>query len=143
MASPQTENGYTRIANELYEQIMYAGFSKRELLIILAVMRLTYGFNKSVAEISFFELGLMTGIRKDDASKATTDLEEKGVIQVRKLRTSAQGYDVKEIGINKDYEQWIQVRKLRPCHVRKLRTRQKNTGTNHSIFLIIIKLILL
>ena len=41
MASPQTENGYTRIANELFDAILAFPFSKRELLIVLG--RAPYG----------------------------------------------------------------------------------------------------
>lgn len=40
------DNGYTRIANELLDAIMLAGLTKHQLLIVMAVWRKTYGFNK-------------------------------------------------------------------------------------------------
>lgn len=46
MANPQIENGYTRIANELLEALLLANLSKRQLLVALAVIRQTYGFNR-------------------------------------------------------------------------------------------------
>jgi Bacteriophage replication protein O len=36
--TPQLENGYIRIANELYEAILRFPFTKRELLIVLAIV---------------------------------------------------------------------------------------------------------
>ncbi len=40
------DDGYTRIANELLEAVMLAGLTQHQLLVFLAVMRKTYGFNK-------------------------------------------------------------------------------------------------
>ena len=48
MASPQCENGHVRIADELYEAILKADFSKRELLVVLTVIRKTYGYRKTM-----------------------------------------------------------------------------------------------
>ncbi|BDY94197.1 hypothetical protein MUTS15_28540 [Escherichia coli] len=41
------DDGYTRIANELLEAVMLAGLTQHQLLVFLAVMRKTYGFNKN------------------------------------------------------------------------------------------------
>lgn len=42
------DDGYTRIANELLEAVMLAGLSQHQLLVFMAVMRKTYGFNKKL-----------------------------------------------------------------------------------------------
>ena len=42
------DDGYTRIANELLEAVMLAGLTQHQLLVFLAVMRKTYGFNKKL-----------------------------------------------------------------------------------------------
>lgn len=40
------EEGYTRIANDLFESIMSANFTARQIKLLMAVIRKTYGFNK-------------------------------------------------------------------------------------------------
>lgn len=42
------EDGFARIANELLEAVMLAGLSQHQLLVFMAVMRKTYGFNKKI-----------------------------------------------------------------------------------------------
>lgn len=43
MASPQLENGYTRVANELLEAVYKHGFTGNQLRIVLWIFRFTYG----------------------------------------------------------------------------------------------------
>ena len=47
MASPQLENGYARVANEIMEALAVTPLSGIEIRIILVVMRETYGRPKS------------------------------------------------------------------------------------------------
>lgn len=42
------DDGYTRIANELLEAVMAADLTARQLKVVLAVIRKTYGFGKSL-----------------------------------------------------------------------------------------------
>jgi phage replication O-like protein O len=44
--TPQLENGYTRVANELMEAIMRFPLNKRELKIILYIIRNSYGYHR-------------------------------------------------------------------------------------------------
>ena len=44
MADGQTEKGFTKIANELFDKILQTDFNKRELKILLSIIRYTYGF---------------------------------------------------------------------------------------------------
>ena len=52
MASPQKENGYTTIANELLEAIYGRKFSASQIKILLIILRFTYGFNRKFARLS-------------------------------------------------------------------------------------------
>jgi phage replication O-like protein O len=52
MTKPQLENGYTRIANEILEAVIYAGLNGTEMAVLLYIIRKTYGFNKKEDEIS-------------------------------------------------------------------------------------------
>lgn len=49
--APQVEDGYTRIANELFDAILGAQFTAREMSVLMAIIRKTYGFNKKVDDI--------------------------------------------------------------------------------------------
>ncbi len=46
MANPQTDNGFTSIANELYEAILKAPLTARQLKVVLLIIRYTYGFKR-------------------------------------------------------------------------------------------------
>lgn len=67
------DDGFTRIANELLEAVMRAGLSQHQLLVFMAVMRKTYGFNKKSDWVSNEQLSELTGIlpHKCSAAKAS------------------------------------------------------------------------
>ena len=46
MSSPQLENGYTKIANEILESIIKARITASEKDILIFVIRKTYGYGK-------------------------------------------------------------------------------------------------
>ena len=57
--SPQLEQGYMRIANEVWEQVMMRDFTKRQRAILDLILRLSWGCQKKTARIphqSDFEL---------------------------------------------------------------------------------------
>lgn len=68
--NPQLEDGFTRIANELFDAVLAAPFTGREQKVILAVIRLTYGYNKREDAISFGQVALATGIDRRGVIRA-------------------------------------------------------------------------
>ncbi|WP_312827337.1 replication protein, partial [Escherichia coli] len=68
------DDGYTRIANELLEAVMLAGLTQHQLLVFLAVMRKTYGFNKKLDWVSNEQLSELTGILPHKCSAAKSVL---------------------------------------------------------------------
>ena len=100
MSSPQVENGYTRIANELYEKILVFPFTKRQLLIVLAVIRKTYGFGKKEDDMTLTQLADMTGIDLANVSRTVKELHCMNVLLKQQGRY---GY---VLGISKDYRKW-------------------------------------
>ena len=96
MANPQTEDGYTRIANELFEALLRADLSKRHLLVVLAIMRQTYGFNRTMDRISGSQMAELTGVRRNHCNVAVMQLIELKIVK----------RDGRQIGIQKDYDQW-------------------------------------
>lgn len=99
-ASPQVEDGHTRIANELLEAMCRVGFSARQWAVVMAVVRKTYGYGKKADDISLGQLSAMTGIAKPHVSRAVNDLVAAGV-----LRRSA-GTFGNSLSLNKRYKQW-------------------------------------
>ncbi|MEO5343563.1 MAG: replication protein [Gammaproteobacteria bacterium SHHR-1] len=96
MASPQLEDGYTRIANELLEALLLADLSKRELLVLLAVIRKTYGFNRSMDRISSAQLAAATGLTATHCRATVRDLKARGLL-------ASEG-DM--LGLQKDHDRW-------------------------------------
>ncbi|MCD6221996.1 replication protein [bacterium] len=111
MASPQKENGYIPIANELAEAFTRYRLSGQEWQVLWVILRKTYGWHKKEAEISLKEISEMTGIDRGKVCKIIHSLIEKNVIQrvlskrstgvVQKVNTSPVSYS-----LQKDYEKW-------------------------------------
>lgn len=95
------DDGYTRIANELLEAVMLAGLSQHQLLVFMAVMRKTYGFNKKSDWVSNDQLSALTGILPHKCSAAKSSLVKRGVFtQIGR-----------SVGINKTVSEWLKLPK--------------------------------
>nr|WP_299241441.1 replication protein [uncultured Halomonas sp.] len=97
--SPQLEDGYTRIANELLEQVMSAPFTLREMRVVIAVVRLTYGWNRKQARITAGLLAKLTGMPATKASQTLAALIDKNVI-------TRYGGSRSPISLNKHTDEW-------------------------------------
>ena len=102
MAAPQIENGYTRIANELLEAVCRLNISGSEMRILLYIIRRTYGFNRTYAEISLSDIVCALGVSRDKISKSLRKLREANIIEHHPNR----GVKPQTISIVKDYEKW-------------------------------------
>lgn len=109
MANPQCENGYIRIATELYEALAKKnvyGRGSANGQVICAVIRKTYGYNKKEDAISISQLITMTGLCRRTVIYALQDLEAKNVLFI--IRKMIQhGNEVNIIKLNKDYDSWV------------------------------------
>ncbi|EIX9644650.1 TPA: replication protein [Klebsiella pneumoniae] len=90
------DDGFTRIANELLEAVMHAGLSQHQLLVFMAVMRKTYGFNKKADWVSNEQISMLTGILPHKCSAAKSALVKRGIL----TQTG------RVIGINKAVSEW-------------------------------------
>jgi len=97
MADPQIEDGYTKIANELLEQISRVNLSSYELRVLMAIIRKTYGFNKKEDYISLSQLAEITGIRDNNICRTLKKLKAKNMVV-------SNGHVQ---GIQKDYDKWV------------------------------------
>jgi len=94
MANPQPDE-FTRIANELFEAIILANFKKRQLNIILLLIRLSYGCGRKYAILRQVDFQII-GIDKSDINKELQLLARAGVLTITGER----------IALNKDYDRW-------------------------------------
>lgn len=97
---PQTEDGFVRIANELFDAILMAPLSKREQTVVLAVIRKTYGFGKKADDITVTQLADITNLQRSHVSEALRDLEAKGVI------TTEPGTYGRVVSLVKNFKKW-------------------------------------
>lgn len=126
MASPQKENGYTSIANELLEQIYRRRFSASQLKILLLVIRFTYGFNRKTAALSNTFIASGTGMHEITVSKEVGTLLRDNVLKLHKKPTF---HSSRVIGINKDYDSWQNHLELaEELRVSKIFDRVSETG---------------
>lgn len=102
MADPQVRNGYTRIANELLEAICRLNISGNEMRILLYIIRRTYGFNRTYAEMPLSEISAAVGMRKNHISEAIKKLSAKKIIELH----PSKGPKPQTISIVKNYEEW-------------------------------------
>ncbi|PPS58841.1 replication protein [Pantoea eucrina] len=92
----EIEDGFTRIANELLEAVLLAGLTQHQLLVFMAVMRKTYGFNKKVDWISNEQLSKLTGMLPHKCSAAKSALVKRKILSQNGRLT----------GINKAIGDW-------------------------------------
>lgn len=90
------DDGYTKVANELLEAIASADLTSRQLKVMLAYIRKTYGFNKKSDRIADEQIASITGISRQNVNKAKKELLEMNCL----FRTGSQ------IGINKEVSAW-------------------------------------
>lgn len=100
MSTPDLGNGYLRLANELCQAFAKAKLTGREFRVVLAIMRMTYGYGKKEAIVSRTLLSEITGIHRRHVSDIIKSLIQKDIITVdRSSRTH-------RLGVNKHYDQW-------------------------------------
>jgi len=97
MASPQTENGYTKIANELFDQLVKTALLGAEQRIVYFIIRKTYGFNKKKDRIPLSQFEKGTGLSRPTVNTSLKNLVRKNVL----VKTALLEYSVQ-----KDWEKW-------------------------------------
>lgn len=92
----ELDDGYTRIANELLESIASADLTARQLKLMLAYIRKTYGFNKKSDRIADEQIAQITGLSRQNVNKAKKEL----------LSMNCLFLDGSKIGVNKEVSAW-------------------------------------
>jgi phage replication O-like protein O len=103
LANPQLDNGFTRIANEILENIYSRKFTANQLIVILVVWRYTYGFQRKEHVFSLSFLAEVTGIDRKAVKRALDSLIEANVIIVVR---EADFNNARCLAFNKNYDEW-------------------------------------
>lgn len=103
IASPQLENGHTKIANELLDAITFFNFSARQYRVLFTLIRKIYGFNKKKDDISGSQIGKHCGMQRPHVSEVLSQLAAMNVI------FKEPGTFGTMIEINKNYLQWSEI----------------------------------
>ncbi len=104
MADVQPEKGTTRIANALYEALIRVRMPGRHKDAVHAILRLTYGWQKTQDYIGSTQLGELLGAHSADVRRILRDLERWGVI-TKSGGGKGRG-DPPLIGVVKDFDKW-------------------------------------
>lgn len=106
MASPQLENGFTKISNELLEVLARTNLTGTQFAMVFCVIRKTYGFNKKSDKISVSQFMDMLSVSRRTVIYTLQELEAKSIIKVIRRQFSEKS-EVNEISLNKDYNRWV------------------------------------
>jgi phage replication O-like protein O len=103
MASPQIEDGYTRIAHKILDEICQYNLNGAQLRIIMKVWRMTYGYGKKDHEFAVSFIQTTTKLAKSTVKKEVAVLIKAKVLVVTKEETNTEG---RMIRFNKNYDEW-------------------------------------
>lgn len=98
MASPQKENGFAPIANEILEAFARVpSIGSEAFQVLMLVLRRTYGFHQKEAEMSISFIAKGTGLSRRSVVRASERLVSKRILVHEKSRLS----------LNKNYDEWV------------------------------------
>ena len=102
MASPQKENGFTAIANEILERLVNTPLLGAEFQVIWCIIRKTYGYQKKQDVISLSQFQRATGVSRPTIVKTIKNLVTRKMIVKVYLPD-----DKIAFSFNKDYDKWV------------------------------------
>jgi len=103
MASPQIENGYTKIANEILDALCGIRIGGEARQVIDTIIRKTYGFSKKEDYISLSQFCAITRMRRPDVCRAINKAVLMNIVKVISKKATGQ---TNKYSINKDFETW-------------------------------------
>lgn len=107
MKSPQKENGYTAIANEIMDYLCKYPIPASQRQCLDFILRKTYGFNKKEDAISFSQFEGATNIDRRHVNRALNELLNKRIIKSLKGVAKNGNRDTTKYCFNKSYTEWV------------------------------------
>lgn len=97
---PQLEDGYLRIANELFDALLRFRFTLKQQSVAFAIVRKTYGYGKKTDDVSASQIGELCGMARNHVTETLHQLAAMNVISLER------GEYGMLVGINKHHRQW-------------------------------------
>ena len=118
-----TDDGYTRLANELYEELIGSNLTKNQAKVAHAYCRKTYGFNKKMDRIADTQIAQLTRLPRQKVNTAKKELIS--------MRVLVEEGDL--IGPNKNLHEWIlpEAKKGPSCHHRSDKKCPHDSDSHH------------
>jgi len=114
MASPQIEEGYLKIANEIAEALMRISLSAYETRVLWLIFRKTYGYNKPQDKISLTQFEKFLKMDRRHIQRTLRRLEARNMIIIFRavlgVPKQERSYMI-TYQFQKDYTKWIGVPK--------------------------------
>lgn len=101
MASPQIEDKFFRISNELFDALIRYRISGEARQVLDAIIRQTYGYNRTWKDISLSKFRAMTGLKKPNIVRGYKMLITLQIIVINIDNDKSISYR-----IQKDYTKW-------------------------------------
>jgi len=128
MKSPQTEDGYTRIANELQDAFCKVDLSGSAWRCLSVIIRKTYGFQKKKDSISLTQFEELTGMTRMGVAKGLNELEKNKMIY-----RCRDGY-ITSYSLNKNYEEWGSIQNDTSIQLYTKTSIQNDTKTSIQLY---------
>lgn len=103
MASPQIENGYTAIANEILDHLYKQSLNGTELKVVMCILRYTFGFRRKSHKLSASFIARWGNCDSRAVKRALKKLQQDRIVIC--INSEQRGVTA-ELMFNKNYEQW-------------------------------------
>jgi len=100
--NPQTEDGFIRVSNELWDAWMCSRFNAREERMIKVIIRFSYGMNRTFAYLSKSDLACFMNDHLPNVDKVMKSLQARGVVKV----DATAPREPLRLSLNKRYREW-------------------------------------
>ncbi|KHF33433.1 Bacteriophage replication protein O [Paenibacillus sp. P1XP2] len=103
MANPQLEDGFTRVAHRILEEIATRKLNATQFRIIMIIWRYTYGFQRKDHDFALKFLQQTTQLPESTIKRETSALIRAKVLVVTQKETSN---TPRKLAFNKNYDEW-------------------------------------
>jgi phage replication O-like protein O len=118
MANPQSENGHTRIANEIMDTLAKTRIPGESRQVLDFIFRKTYGYHKKADKISTGQFMEATELSSRAVERARKHLRDRNMVFITPDKNDG---GLLEYRINKDYDTWLPPTKM-TAHPRQKRS---------------------
>ncbi|WP_100373100.1 replication protein [Bacillus sp. FJAT-45037] len=128
MVNPQLENGHTRIANEILEQVMKLSLNGTQFRLVLAIWRFTYGFSRKENEMSLSFLGSKLSAGRKQVDRELAVLLERRII----VSDGAGKRGARILSFNKNHDEWLDEPIKEKISIEKKKKKPSNVKEKYS-----------